>query len=564
MTTIVRKIKKGNPYYYAVETKRINGQSRIVWQKYLGTIESIIARKNKSSSSTVNEVDIFEAGGIAAMLRIAQKLKLVEIIDKVVPKRDQGVSVGQYILLAAINRIFAPCSKLQMDEWYQKCVLNRLWKFPPVSFSSQNFWNHMDLISEDNIDQIQEEIARRLKSEFKIDPTMILYDTTNFFTYVATGNHRNTIAKRGRNKVKRDDLRQVGLALLVSKDFQIPLFHKTYQGNRPDRGLFIETATEVTKFQKKTFGSISTTTLVFDKGNISEDAIEKLIVAQQPFVCAIPKNTDNGLFATNLDNLTCVAGLPGTKAYSQLIEIWNTKLKSVLVYSESFFTSELVEFTESLRKCEQQLQDLEKWLAKGPTRPSDAKYFSESTVRKKVDNIISKPYMRDVIDIKITTVKKISRLQYSINRNSFEAITRTQLGRTLMVTSQLEWSEKEIIDAYRSQQYIEGAFKLMKNKDYLHWQPSFHWTDQKLKVHSLYCVIALLLATLAHKTAVDNGIDITLLQMIDELNDIREVALIHTPQKNEPRQANQIVLSRMSPKQKKLSEILEIQTMLAV
>lgn len=251
MTTIVRKIKKGNPYYYAVETKRINGQSRIVWQKYLGTIESIIARKNKSSSSTVNEVDIFEAGGIAAMLRIAQKLKLVEIIDKVVPKRDQGVSVGQYILLAAINRIFAPCSKLQMDEWYQKCVLNRLWKFPPVSFSSQNFWNHMDLISEDNIDQIQEEIARRLKSEFKIDPTMILYDTTNFFTYVATGNHRNTIAKRGRNKVKRDDLRQVGLALLVSKDFQIPLFHKTYQGNRPDRGLFIETATEVTKFQKK-------------------------------------------------------------------------------------------------------------------------------------------------------------------------------------------------------------------------------------------------------------------------------------------------------------------------
>lgn len=562
MTTIIKKIKKGNPYYYAVETKRVNGQSRIVWQKYLGTLESILARKENSSS--ICEVDIFEAGGIAAMLQVAKKLQLEEIINSTVTKREQGASVGQYMLLAAINRIFSPCSKLQMNEWYQKCVLKRLWKYPAELFSSQNFWNHMDLISEENIDQIQEKIAIRLKNEYNIDPSMLLYDTTNFFTYVATGNHRNTVAKRGRNKVKRDDLRQVGLALLVSKEFQIPLFHKTYQGNKPDRSLFIESAEDIANFQRKTFGEASRATLVFDKGNISEEAMEKLFIAQQHFVCAIPKNTDNELFSINIEKLTSLPDLPGTKAYSQVIEIWNKKLKAVLAYSESYFTSELVELTESLRKCEQQLQDLQKWLVNGPSRTSNAKFFSQTAIKNKINDIVSRPYMRDIIDVDVTTTDGVTHIKYSINRDQFEIITRTQIGRTLMITSQLDWDEKEVINAYRSQQHIEAAFKLMKNRDYLHWQPSFHWTDQKLKIHSLYCIIALLLATLAHKKVVENGIEISLLQMIEELNDIREVALISNQEKKEKHQKDQIVLSRMSSRQKKLSEVLEIQNVLKI
>jgi hypothetical protein len=320
---------------------------------------------------------------VAAMLKVAQDLQLVEIIDKIIPKRDQGVSVGEYILTASINRIFAPCSKLQMDEWYNKSVLQRLWKFSSELFSSQNFWNHMDLITEDNIDEIQEQIAIRLKNQYKIDPGMLLYDTTNFFTYIASGNHRNTIARRGRNKNKRDDLRQVGLALLMSKEFQIPIFHKTYQGNRPDRGLFIDTSSDIINFQRKTFNSDFKATLVFDKGNISEDAMEKLIVAQHPFVCAIPKNTHDELFSINIDKMTNVVDLPGTLAHTQLIEIWNKKLKAVLAYSESFFTSELVELTEGLRKCEQQLQDLQKWLLKGPSRPNEAKYYTENYTKRK-------------------------------------------------------------------------------------------------------------------------------------------------------------------------------------
>lgn len=566
MGTIVRKIKKGKPYYYAVESKRVDGKPRIVWQKYLGTLDTIIQKCASSPKPEQGyEVDIFEAGGIAAMLQIARKLRLIEIINENTPKRKQGVSIGEYIVLAAINRVVAPCSKLQMPDWYQKTVLYRLWKYSPDAFSSQAFWNNMDLISEESLDIMQEQIVIQLKQVFGIDPTMLLYDTTNFFTYVATGNHRNTIAKRGRNKQKRDDLRQVGLALLVSKDFQIPLFHKTYPGNIPDRGLFPTVSQELIAWKKKVLKSHQETTLIFDKGNVSDDGMSNLIASNQKFVCGVPRTTDPEFFATKVDELLPVSGLAGTKAKSILIEIWNTKLKAVLAYSERYFSSEFVELTESIRKCQQQLQDLDKWLENGPKRESDKKYYSLESVRSKVNSIRSTSYLKRVMKVDILTEKEIPRLEYAIDQKEIDVISQTCLGRTLLFSSYLEWSENEIIDAYRSQQNIEDAFKLMKNREYLHWHPAFHWTDQKIKVHSFYTVLALLLATLAHRTAVTSGVDVTLLQLLDDLNDIREVALIYPNDLSKnPKHKDGLALSRMSPKQKKLSEALELQQILKI
>jgi len=48
MASITKKKIKGNIYYYVRESKRIDGKPKIVWQKYLGTIENIInAVENK-------------------------------------------------------------------------------------------------------------------------------------------------------------------------------------------------------------------------------------------------------------------------------------------------------------------------------------------------------------------------------------------------------------------------------------------------------------------------------------------------------------------------------------
>ena len=158
-----------------------------------------------------------------------------------------GPSVGQFIVLAALNRALEPCSKLQIGDWYRDNVLQRLWGFSAKAFTSQSYWNHMDLISQDAINAIQDELAKRIRKTFRLETEVLLYDTTNFFTYIASNNDRNKIAKRGRQKQKRNDLRQVNLALLTTRDFQIPLFHMTYQGSIPDIKIFPEVSQELLK-----------------------------------------------------------------------------------------------------------------------------------------------------------------------------------------------------------------------------------------------------------------------------------------------------------------------------
>ena len=134
---------------------------------------------------------------------------------------------------------------------------------------------------------------------------------------------------------------------------------------------------------------------------------------------------------------------------------------------------------------------------------------------------------------------------------------KKRLGRTVLVTDHTTWTPKEVVDAYRSLTAIEDTFRNMNNVDFLRWQPAYHWTDQKLKVHAFHCVLALLLAILARKVAVQAGIELTLLALLKEL-----VAVIY-PKGTLAHRKDHITLSHMSPRQRKLARCLQIGDILA-
>ena len=117
--SLLKKIIRGHPYWYARECQRVNGKPKIVWQKYLGKADTIAAP--------------------AALYDLTKKLDLVATIDRHAGKREQGVSVGTYIILAAINRCLKPGSKAAMAEWYQGTVLRRLLPVPTNLLTSQRF-----------------------------------------------------------------------------------------------------------------------------------------------------------------------------------------------------------------------------------------------------------------------------------------------------------------------------------------------------------------------------------------------------------------------------------------
>jgi len=561
MASLIKKIKKGKPYYYAVESARVKGKPRIVWQKYLGTLDAIVKRSDSTQPQPPREALLFEAGGSAALLRITQRLGLLELINDVVPKRDQGPSMGYYIVLAALNRALDPCSKSAIGDWYEQSILKRLWRFPKFAFSSQRFWDHMDRITPDQINRIEEELLPRILRQFGVDSEVLLYDTTNFFTFLASSNDRAVLPQRGHSKAKRHDLRQIGLALLVTREFQIPLLHRVYEGNIPDVTLFPEISRELVGRYSKFSGNNPQATLIFDKGNVSEDAMENLVVSGVHFVAALSANRLSEALEIPLDQYQSIPAMPGTRAVSAVVPYWGKSCQVVVSYSESFFTQQLSGVTQHMVKCQGKLSDLQQRLDKWQNgKAKGRKPPTLKSVQSEVKKILAPQFMNTIFNVDLQERQGLPVLNYSVDHGALQTLAEQRLGKTILITDHLEWPSDRVIEAYRNLSGIEQSFKHMKNVRFLRWQPAYHWTDQKLRVHAFYCVLALLVSSLAHKEVRQAGVQLSLPSLLKELTSIRQVALLYPPGSGAK---SHITLSHMSPRQKKLSELLHVHTLLA-
>lgn len=413
-------------------------------------------------------------------------------------------------------------------------------------------------MSEEAIERVEEKLVMRVREEFGLDSRVLLYDTTNFFTSLATSNSRARLPARGNSKAKRHDLRQVGLALLVTREFQIPVLHYVYEGNIPDVTLFPMISRRLVERFRSIVGDCPEATLVFDKGNVSEEAMERLVVEGVHFTAALSADRAPELFTVPNDRFTNIAELAGTRAFSTRLNIWGKEWQAVVVYTESFFTQQLYGVTQNLVRCQKKLADLKKRLLKKHVR---GRKLTERSLRQQIQKILSVQFMKDLLKVKIHKKDSLLDISYEVDHSALRHLSDERLGKTVLVTDQLDWTPHQVIESYRNLVYIEESFKNMKNLHFLRWQPAFHWTDQKLRVHGFYCVLALLLCSLAYKVARQAGIETTIPALLKELSSIREVALFYpsdTPIKSH------ITLSRMSPKQKKLSELLEVQVILKV
>lgn len=128
------------------------------------------------------------------------------------------------------------------------------------------------------------------------------------------------------------------------------------------------------------------------------------------------------------------------------------------------------------------------------------------------------------------------------------------------MTNNHTWSTCEIIQAYHGQSFIENTFKNMKNQQHLSFNPQYHWTDQKIKVHNFCCVIAYLMTSLIYKTAREKGFAGSIDTLLDLLGNIRLGTIIEdTGKKGKPKAVYK--LEEMEPIERKLAEDLQIMSL---
>ena len=541
MGTIIKKKIKGINYYYYVETKRINGKSKYVNQKYLGSADKLLKMASDNGKSIQDQVlyaHEVQFGSVALLYEIATKLGAVDIIDSVVPKRNQGASVGMYILTAAINRAVSPTSKSGLKEWYEKTSLPYITGLKPSLFTAQNFWNNTD-ITVDQLRTIEDKFLEKAKEVFHVDLDNLIYDATNFFTYIDTMNP-SELAKRGHDKAKRNDLKTVGLALTVTPDFSIPVLSETYPGNRSDAKQFAVMMEQLQRRFRKIAGQEADITLVFDRGNNSEDNLELIESEglQFHYVGGLKKNQVPELFAVSKSDyvpLPCPDDADEKykelTAYHMDAEVFGRKVKTVIVYNPELEKGQLQGIHINIDKTRSELLDLQgRLLKRAKGEITKGRKPTAESVQKAVRKILdSREYMADIFEYEILEKDKHILITFSDSEQKLRTITEEQLGKTALFTDRSEMSDYQVVAAYRSAWHVESSFKQMKDTDFLTVRPIFHWTDQRIAVHIFLCVLAYRLCALLRKELHQKGIDCSINQCLKSMNAVNRVTTFYGP-----------------------------------
>ena len=123
----------------------------------------------------------------------------------------------------------------------------------------------------------------------------------------------------------------------MTQDFLIPLFHKVYDENMPDVAFLPEVTQDLLKKHHHLCGHRHAATLVFDKGNLSEETMEKLLYGNILFVAGVKRSPFKETFEQPQNDLE-ESLFPEKKYYSSTLKLIGKEYKSVLVYSLSIFT----------------------------------------------------------------------------------------------------------------------------------------------------------------------------------------------------------------------------------
>jgi len=572
MSSIVGKKRGNQTYYYLVESARVDGKPRIVDQQYLGSAQEVMARLSGAPTGSPERTQHKKFGDLAAVWSILQRLKVVEVIDEVCgPRRaDAGASVGTYLALATLNRAVEPCSKLGFADWWGKTAGPRFTKVSVAATGHRRFWDAMDHLDTDKLAAAERAISTAMVTEFGLDLSALALDMTNFATFIDSTNDKAPIAQRGHAKQKRNDLRLVGLGLVVTRDGAIPVASHTYAGNRPDVTQFSDVLDELTTRYRTLFdthqdtsaetgagaGDQSTPTVVFDAGQNSAANFTHLAESGLHFVGSLPPSDFGDLLAlpARRRHLVDPDRFPGLAACDTRALVFGTDRRVVLTHSPSLHAAQSRGFDQTLAKTLRALTELADTLARGKTRRD------RTAVLATIDTITRPRWVNRVINTDLTGQSPAEmRLSWQIDPTARKTLETEMFGKRLLVTDHDDWTLAEVVAGYRSQNDVESGFRQLKDPHVVGFSPMFHWTDPKIRVHVFYCVLALAVAHLMRREAHQAGLNLSVRELLATLEGIEETVLLYpTGSKGRPRA--QRVLTDIDPTQQRLFDLFKLDT----
>jgi transposase len=216
--------------------------------------------------------------------------------------------------------------------------------------------------------------------------------------------------------------------------------------------------------------------------------------------------------------------LDGESAYRREMEAYGRKATALIVYNPELEKGQMQGILINIRNAEEKLQELQQRLIRREIGEiTKGKKPTIESITKNVEKTLAAEYMRDVFSYKLVEKDNNVLLDYELSAENLDCIRRNYLGKTVLFTDRSDFTNEQIVLAYRSSWRVESAFRQLKNPNHLTVRPIFHWTDEKIRVHIFICVLAYRLCCLLIKELSEHGVYLSINRLMEETSRIKKV-----------------------------------------
>jgi len=402
-------------------------------------------------------------------------------IDKVLSMHQKGtkskIDLNEALRLLTAMRILDPQSK-----W--RSVQSQGVLFGDFNLTPKDVYRSLDafsLLSE----EIQLQIHHSVTKSVGRTGALVFYDVTNYYFETdlddepleMDGESIPAFRKRGPSKEKRPNpIVQMGLFMDTNG---IPIAYRLFPGNCVDVKTYLPAVEQI----KKQFG-IERIVVVADKGMNSRNNISETL-----------QNSDGYLFSQKVRG---TSGAPkDIQAFALDSEGWIANKQETFA-KKSMIRKRTVnkkEITEKILVTWNQKYDFREKVR----RRKSVEYAEKLTAGERFRLTMKKGGKRylDVESLDEET-GEIRRLTPHISIDEEQIAFDEQFdGISVLITSETEMSDEEMLTSYRSLSRIEDCFKVMKST--FDARPIYVWTRPHIDAHFLVCFISLTIMRLLER-----------------------------------------------------------------
>ena len=410
--------------------------------------------------------------GYFLLKSVLDKMQIKKYID--LYKLTTSFKFDLYDVLSNLvyARVTNPCSKYRTHTE----VIPRL--FGGVNFSYDQLIDGLSFFG-NNYEQMVELFFNQTNTFFGINTENTYFDCTNFYFEI---DREDAFRRKGPSKENRHDP-IIGMGLLLDSN-QIPIGMKLYPGNESEKPVLREVIQDLKERQNISGRTIQ----VADKGlNCAENIFTAL------------KESDGYIFSKSVKMLPDIDKEWVLKENDKWTDVSDQSGKLLFKYKSVVDTFDY-EFTDSNGTKKKFSIDEKRVITFNPSLYEKQKYEILKMVEKarklavskakKIEFGESSKYVNFSSVDKDGVIDEDNRIVISMNEDKIQKDLAI-CGYNMLVTSELNMSEKDIYRIYHNLWRIEESFRIMKSD--LDARPVYCHTIEAIQGHFLICYISVLL-----------------------------------------------------------------------